>query len=292
MGRMADIFEAWGDLRVGRRAAAQAPETAGARKRAVVVTGGSQGLGLELARAFAPAGEAVVLVARGQETLEAAARRLTADVGKPVLTLSADLSQPSGADAIAAFLDDNGLAIEILINNAGFGHAGPALDQPADQLERMLRLNVLAIAQLTHRFLPELVASGRGGVVNVSSLGGYMPGPYQTHYYASKAYVTSFTEGLAAEVGRQGVRVMALAPGPVDTAFHATMGGENAPYRYLLPSKTPEAVARAAWRGYVLGQRVVVPGLLNRIFAIASGVLPYAMLVPLMAFLLKPPVRS
>lgn len=290
---MAGIFETFGNFRVGRRTADRVEPDSGAgrRRRAVVVTGGSQGIGVELARAFAEAGDTVVIVARGATALEAAAKRLADDLGKPVLPFAADLLDAEAGAALESYLETNGLALEVLVNNAGLGHAGPALDQPADSLDDMLRLNMLVTAQLTHRFLPAMIARGRGGIVNVSSLGGYMPGPYQTHYYASKAYVTSFTEGLAAEVAGTGVRVMAVAPGPVDTGFHSKMGGENALYRILLPSKTPRAVARAAWRGYVLGQRVVVPGILNRIFAIASGLVPHVILVPAMAFLLRPPER-
>ena len=118
---------------------------------------------------------------------------------------------------------------------------------------RLLDLNVRALTALTRHFLDGMRVRGRGGILNVASLGGYTPGPYQAAYYASKAYVLSLTEAMAAETAGEGVRVCALAPGPVDTGFHARMGAEGAFYRYLLPPASAEAVARAGYRGFALG---------------------------------------
>lgn len=296
---MVEIFEAlgsetWGDLRAGRRRQddPQHKTPDPAPTRAVIVTGGSQGLGPALARTFAKAGDTIVIIARDSDLLESMARQLAGELGKPVLPFAIDLTEDGADSRLAAFLADHNLVVEVLINNAGVGYGGAALDQSVDDIEYMVRLNVLAMIRLTHRFLPGMLDRGRGGIVNVSSLGGYVPGPFEAHYYATKAYQTSFTTSLAEEVAGRGVRVMVLAPGPVDTTFHNKMGSENAYYRYLLPSKQPETIARSAWRGYTLGQRVVVTGLLNRIFAVVANFLPHAVLAPLMAFLLKPPERQ
>ena len=132
-----------------------------------------------------------------------------------------------------------------------------------------------------------MLARGRGGVLNVASLGGVIPGPYQAAYYASKAYVLSLSEALASETSGSGVRVTVIAPGPIATAFHANMGAEAARYRTLLPELSPEHVAASAYRAFTLGQRVVVPGIMYRLFFIALRMLPHASTVRLTGWLLK-----
>jgi short-subunit dehydrogenase len=127
-----------------------------------------------------------------------------------------------------------------------------------------------------------------GGILNIASLGGYAPGPYQATYYASKAYLISLSEAVAAEVRHDGVRVTVVAPGPVDTDFHAKMNAESAIYRRLLPSSSPESVARWAVQGFELGLKVVVPGAFNLLGAVTLRLLPHVVLVPIMAWLLKP----
>lgn len=285
------MLTALGDLRVRHSVRRASSPTSGAleRKPALVVTGGSQGLGPDLVRSFADTADVVIVVARGAERLERVAATLSKDLGKPVWPLALDLTDDAAGAAIAGFAEQNGAYVHVLINNAGSGYAGFALEQDKEALANMLALNMRVPAQLVQQFLPEMLERGMGGIVNISSLGGAMPGPYQAHYYASKAYVTSFTEAVAHEVSGRGVRVIAVAPGPVDTPFHATMGGENAIYRYVLPSSTTRSVARAARRGYALGQRVVVPGIFNRVMAIASAIIPHVILVPFVGLLLRPP---
>jgi short-subunit dehydrogenase len=137
-------------------------------------------------------------------------------------------------------------------------------------------------------YLPGMRLRGRGGLLNLASLGGYTPGPYQAAYYASKAYVISLTEAIAAETAGEGVRACALAPGPVDTAWHERAGAETALYRSLVPPASAASVARAGYLGYLLGLRVVVPGLLNPFLALALKLLPHRLMVPFIAWLLKP----
>jgi hypothetical protein len=140
-------------------------------------------------------------------------------------------------------------------------------------------------------FLPAMRVRGEGGVLNVASLGGYMPGPYQALYYASKSAVISLSEAVAAEVSGTGVRVTVLAPGPSPTGFHAAMGAEGALYRRLLPAMTPERIARSAFRGFMLGRRVIVPGVFNTALAWLVRVLPHPLTVPIVAWLLDPSGR-
>jgi short-subunit dehydrogenase len=136
--------------------------------------------------------------------------------------------------------------------------------------------------------LPDMRARAGGGVLNVASLGGYVPGPHQAAYYASKAYVISLTEAVASEIAGLGVRLTALAPGPVNTGFHEAMGSEFSFYRQLILPLSPEGTANAAYRGYVLGFRLVVPGLFNKFLAIALRILPHRLLLPLIGWLLRP----
>jgi short-subunit dehydrogenase len=129
---------------------------------------------------------------------------------------------------------------------------------------------------------------GRGGIINLASLGSYAPGPYQAVYYASNAYVISLSEAVASETAGEGVRVCALAPGPVNTGFHARMGAERSFYRTLVFSSSPEAVAAAGYRGFALGFRVIVPGLLNPVLALAMRIVPHRIVIPIVGWLLKP----
>ena len=153
---------------------------------------------------------------------------------------------------------------------------------------RLLDLNVRALTELMRHFLPGMRVRGRGGVLNLASLGGYAPGPYQAVYYASKAYVMSLSEAVAAETAGEGVRISALAPGPVNTGFHRKMGSERAFYRYLVVPASAEGVAAAGYRGFAFGWRVIVPGILNPFMALAMRVMPHRIVIPIIGWLLKP----
>ena len=141
---------------------------------------------------------------------------------------------------------------------------------------------------MTRHAVPGMRARGRGGILNIASLGGYVPGPNQAAYYASKAYVCSLTEAVASEVAGSGVRITVLAPGPVRTGFHAAMGTETALYRWLLPAVSADRAARAAFVGYTLGRRVVVPGLITKGLAVAVTVIPHWLTLPFIKVLLAP----
>ncbi len=151
----------------------------------------------------------------------------------------------------------------------------------------MLDLNVDALTRLMRHALPAMLARGEGGIINVASLGGLVPGPNQAAYYASKAYVVSLTRAVATENAGRGVRLMALAPGPVDTGFHRAMGAELSFYRQLMIALSPEQTARAAYRGYVLGLHLVVPGITAKLLQIALWIIPHALLLPIIGWLLR-----
>lgn len=255
---------------------------------AVLVTGASEGIGFALARAFAKPGCTIVLVARSGGALVEAAAEIGRDVSCEAVTLPLDLTRADASDVLSAFLASRGLYVDVLINNAAIGLGGEFIGQTEAELLELVDLDVRALTQLTRRFLPDMCVRGRGGVLNVASLGGYAAGPYQAAYYAAKAYVIALTRAVSHEVRGQGVRVSVLAPGPVETRFHARMGADRAMYRLLLPSMSPRRVARAARRGFVLGHRVILPGLFAAPLALTMRVLPDAVIVPLVGWLLAP----
>ena len=257
---------------------------------AVVITGGSEGIGLALAHRLLADGLTLLLVARKDENLAAAKTALEARAkgDARVLTLALDVTVAQAPDLIADALRRHGLYADIVINNAGIGLGGEFVSHSQDVIDRLIELNVTALTRLTRHFLPDMCVRGRGGIINVSSLGGYGPGPLQAAYYASKAYVTSLTRAIAHETRGLGVRVVTLAPGPVETLFHSRMGAGTAFYRYFIPGQSPDAVARAAWRGYRWGQRIVLPGLVAPVLALAMKVSPAILVAPIIAILLRP----
>jgi uncharacterized protein len=258
---------------------------------AVAVTGGSSGIGLEIAGLFLSQGETVVLIARDALRL-AEAKASFGTAGPRVFTLALDVAAADAPAQIGTFFQDQGLYLDILVNCAGVGLAGAFDSHTAGDIEQLLALNVTALTRLTRYALPEMTARGRGGILNVASLGGYVPGPNQAAYYASKAYVCSLTEALAEEVSGLGVRVTVVAPGPIETRFHAAMGADSALYRWLIPALSAKRAARSAVLGFRLGRTVVVPGLIPKLLVIAVWILPHWLTVPFLKVLLRPPAPS
>jgi len=253
-----------------------------------VVTGGSEGIGLALARRFARAGNDLLLVARRPEPLLAAAERIRAESQVEVATAAIDITAPGAIAALEAALAARRGYADVLVNSAGIGLAGRFSEQSPDALAQLVDVNVRALTVLSRHFLTGMRVRGRGGILNLTSLGGYAPGPNQAAYYASKAYVLSLSEAVAAETAGEGVRVCALAPGPVDTRFHARMGAQGALYRVLVPPASAEVVARAGYLGFALGWRVTIPGLINPFLALAMRVMPHRLVIPIVGWLLQP----
>lgn len=254
-------------------------------RAAVVVTGGSRGIGKAIAARFAEYGRDVVLVARDPLGLEAAAADLRTSAKGSVSTLVLDVTRPDAGREIEHALERDSRYLDVLVNNAAIGLGGPFAEHAPDAIDALVALNVAAVTRLTRHALPPMLARGRGGILNIASLGGYVPGPYQAAYYASKAYVVSLTEAIAAECAGTGVRIMVVAPGPVETRFHADMGSDTARYRWLVPAMSAEGVARAAYTGFALGRRVVRPGLAGPL-GVLVGTLPHAITVPIVGWLL------
>lgn len=284
---------AWSaDRWVKRRARPEAAALAAVAgfQPAVVITGGSRGIGLALARRFSEAAShRVVLVARGADDLAAAALELAGTFGLPPHVIAVDIRDPAAFDTIQASLKAERLYLDILVNNAGVGLAGAFEAADRDALSAMIDLNVVSLARLSRHVLPELLDRGRGGLLNISSLGGLVPGPNQAAYYASKAFVVSLTEAIAHETRGRGVRVAVVVPGPVDTGFHAAMGASGALYRRLFPARSPQSVAEAAFRGYVLGRTVIAPGVLETAAQYAVRIVPHWVSSRILEFLLRVP---
>lgn len=255
---------------------------------AAVVTGASEGIGRAIADRLAAEGLAVILVARRSEPLEKAAAVIAKRSGGTAIAVAVDVTAPEAISRIEAAAAGAGLYVDMVVNSAGIGLGGEFVTHAADDIERLLDLNVTAATRLMRQWLPAMLARGRGGVLNVASLGAYAPGPYQAAYYASKAYLVSLTEAVAYECRGRGVRISVVAPGPVETRFHARMGADNALYRWLIPAPSPESVARAAVYGYYVGRVVTLPGLVAPVMGAMLNVIPHVLLVPIVGWLLKP----
>lgn len=251
-----------------------------ASRPAAIVTGASEGIGAELARVFAAGGHDLVLVARRRDRLEALASEIAATGRPQPLVVALDLARPEAPEELAGALAAAGVAPAFLVNNAGFGTVGLFAGAEIDPQLGMIDLNIRALTALTHRFLPQIVAA-RGGILNVASIAAFAPGPGMAVYYASKAYVLSFTEALAEELSKQGVRVTALCPGPVVTGFQARAGFDPSMLKSMGPAVlSARATAEAGYEGLMAGRRVVVPGAANKALVRAMAWIPHAILLP------------
>lgn len=237
-----------------------------------MVTGATTGIGLELARLLVRDGHALLLVARTHSALQKVAAELEAIGTADVTTIAADLSLEGGVDQVMDAVGQR--PVDILINNAGHGGAGSFAGSDEAMVLSMLRLNIEALTLLCHRLLPGMIARGRGRVLNVGSLAGFLPGPWHAIYYATKAYVLSLSEALAQETAGTGVTVTALCPGPVRTPFHHRAGMGNRSAGGLLPALDADATALAGYRAMMSGRPLVVPGLGSRIITLLVRFLP------------------
>jgi len=252
-------------------------EHAASSRPVAVVTGASSGIGLELARLLAADGHDLVLVARSRAKLSQLAAELTAAHGARVRIIAADLGSPDGAAAVVRELEAAGTQVDVLINNAGLGLFGEFASTRLDDELGMLQLNVVALTALTKQVLAGMVARGRGRILNVASTAAFQPGPYMAVYYATKAYVLSFSEAIAAELEGTGVTVTALCPGPTASGFQAQAQMEDS--KLVRGKKLPTAaeVAAAGYAALKRGKRVVVPGVRNKLLVQSVRFMPRRM---------------
>ena len=250
------------------------PSPEAASRETALITGASSGIGAELASRFARDGADVVLLARREDALRTRAEELEDAHGITAHVLPADLSAPDAAEAVANELAARGIPVDILVNNAGYGARGAFAERGEDEQLGMIRLNVTALTQLTRRLLPAMIERRRGGVLNVASTAAFQPGPGMSVYYATKAYVLSFTEGLAEELDGTGVTATCLAPGPTDTPFADRADMRETPLFSLGAEMTPDAVAQRGYDGFRAGRVLVVPGVANKLGAALTRLTP------------------
>jgi short-subunit dehydrogenase len=225
-----------------------------------LITGASGGIGLELARIFAEQGYSLVLVARNRERLEEIAVELKPT---PVQVLAKDLALVGAAEGIHREVPK----VDVLVNNAGYGVYGPFVKTPLDDELGMLQLNMTALVVLTKLYLPAMVAAKNGKILNVASTAAFQPGPLMALYYATKAFVLSFSEAIGNELEGTGVTVTALCPGPTATGFQARTKLEKSRLIKRMKVMDARTVAEAGYRGLMAGKPVVIPGLMNKLLA-------------------------
>jgi short-subunit dehydrogenase len=247
-----------------------------------LVTGASSGIGEQIARGLARRGHGVTLVARREDRLTALAEELAGAHDVRAEVIGADLGDSGSRDALAAKLDELGLDVEVLVNNAGYGGFGAFAEQERERELGMIRLNVEALVDLEARYLAGMVERGRGAVINIASTASFQPIPDNATYAATKAFVLSHGEAVHEELRGSGVSITTVCPGPVKTEFAEVAGIGGAEKR--TPSfvwLTPEEVAAAAIEGAEGGDRVVVPGLMNRATSIVGQHAPRGIALPL-----------
>ena len=253
-----------------------------------LVTGASYGIGVDLAECFARDGYDLVLSARSEAALAEQAERIAKQCGVKVVTIALDLGAQGAGHRLADEIRARGIAVDVLVNNAGYGIAGGfAGSSEPDQLG-MIDLNVRALVELTHAFWPDMLARKRGGVLNVASTSAFQPGPLMAVYYASKAFVLSFSEALWREAQGTGVKVSCLCPGPTASRFRERAGTGKTRLTSMGTPMSSRSVAEEGYRGFSENQRVVITGARNRLLARAVPFVPRRRVLDLAYRLMSP----
>jgi short-subunit dehydrogenase len=238
--------------------------------QAALITGASGGIGYELAKLFAKDHHNLVLVARNGPRLAQVADELQRQFGVIAKTFALDLTDPSGPQTLFAQVQSAGIAVDILVNNAGYGRFGEFADIPVEESMGQIQLNITALTSLTRLFLAPMLQRRSGRIMNVASTAGFQPGPLMAVYYATKAYVISFSEALANELAEKGITVTCLCPGATTTDFAGRAGNDQSRLFKKLRPMDAKTVARAGYRGLLKGKTLVIPGFRN--WAVAESV--------------------
>lgn len=237
-----------------------------------LITGPSSGIGMELARLFAADGSQLIFASRNVEKLELLASELRSGHGVTVHVIPTDLSVPGASRKLYDEVQSRNLAVDVLVNNAGFGHLAKFQDIPLETYTQNLQVNVAAVTELTRLFLPAMLERRRGAILNVGSTASFQPGPHAAVYFATKAYVRFLSEALSEELRGSGVTATCLCPGPTQTEFVGKADMDQAPlFRSLMDAAT---VARIGYRALRGGKTRVITGLGNKLLAYSSKVSP------------------
>lgn len=237
--------------------------------RLVLITGASSGIGYEMAKVCVAQGHAAILVARREDRLVALRQELEQAYSTPVWVYPADLTEAQARQDLFAWVQTLDQPIYALVNNAGFGQLRPFATADWESQNAMLQLNTVALTHLTRLFLPGMVAQGQGRILNVASTAAFLPGPYMAVYYASKAYVQSFTEAIASELEGTGVTATTLCPGPTESEFQSVAGMDHLDF-FSGPLPTAETVATFGYRAMEKGKRTVIYGWMNTLLVWAT----------------------
>jgi uncharacterized protein len=232
-----------------------------------LVTGASAGIGVDLAACFAKEGYDLILAARSGPALEAVAAELAGKHGVKATAIAVDLGAHGGGAKLAAEIAQRGLSVDVLVNNAGFGHAEPFDKAPLDTQLGQIDLNVRALVELTHIYWPQMLAKKRGGVINVASTAAFQPGPFMAIYYATKAFVLSFSEALWEEARGTGVHVSCLCPGATVSKFRERAGTDKVRLTQGITPMPSMTVARMGHNAFRRNRRVIVTGGRNAFMA-------------------------
>ncbi|TAK53093.1 MAG: SDR family oxidoreductase [Bacteroidetes bacterium] len=256
-------------------------------KKTVLITGGSSGIGFALAKAFAHRGYKLVLVARDGGKLDKSAKELRDLFGVPCETIVLDLSLVDSPETLHKRLHAEGILIDVLVNNAGFGTWGNFWEIDSVRSQQEMQLNMVTLALLTKRIANEMIQRGNGKILNVASTASYQPGPMMAIYYATKAFVVSFSEALSKELDGTGVTVTVVCPGPTETKFQRHAGMAKMHLLKKIFMMDADTVAEKAYRGLMKGKRVVIPGLMNKMTVFSVRFLPKAFILAVVSFLHK-----
>jgi short-subunit dehydrogenase len=237
------------------------------KTQTTLITGASGGIGYELAKLFARDHYNLVLVARSSDKLNQVAAGLQLEFGVSVKTVALDLGAAPAPMVLFDQLQREGIAVEVLVNNAGFGGFGEFASMSEEEILGQIHLNITSLTHLTRLFLPAMLAQRAGKIMNVASTAAFQPGPWMAVYYATKAYVLSFSEALANEVAGSGVVVSCFCPGATDTGFQKRANIENSRLFKKIGAMGVEVVARDGYRGLMAGRTVVFSGVQNRLLA-------------------------
>lgn len=248
-----------------------------AKRRTALVTGSSGGIGLEIAKELARKGFDIALVARRRDTLEAAAGQLEGKFDIRAHVFAADLRRADAPEQIFDFLHNENIPIEVLVNNAGFGLGGEFSETELSRELEMIQVNIGALTHLTKLFLPPMVRRRSGRILNVASTAAFQPGPLMAVYYATKAYVLSFSQALAEELRNTGVTVTALCPGPTQTDFAEAAQMANSRLFTNFGVADADDVARYGVKAMLRGKRLAIPGIRNKVLAQANRIAPRAL---------------
>ena len=230
-----------------------------------LITGASGGIGHDLAMVAAADGKNLVLVARSVGKLEQIAEAIRRNYKTEVMPIVADLSDESGVNTLISEISNQNIQINTLINNAGFGDFGDFAKADLAKNMEMIRLNISTLTQLCHFALQEMLKTGNGKIMNIASTAAFMPGPGMAVYYASKAYVLSFSEALTRELKGSGITITTLCPGPTDTDFASAAGLGKSLLHRMLPPATSIQVAKAGYNAMTNGKAIEIPGFMNKL---------------------------